>query len=67
MGTALFVGNLPDATVIPAISDFTSKTLNVKVKPNKSFLSKLLGKESPSTEVLRLIDRWKNGQKTLAI
>lgn len=65
MGTALFVGNLPDATVIPAISDFTSKTLNVKVKPNKSFLSKLLGKESPSIEVLGSIDRWKNGPENI--
>jgi hypothetical protein len=65
MGTALFVGNLPDATVIPAISDFTSKTLNVKLKPNRSFLSRLLGKESPSIEVLGLIDRWKNGPENI--
>ena len=67
MGTALIVGNLPDSTVFPAVLEFTSEALNGAAKPNKSFLSKLIGKDKPSKEVLSLLETWKQGPETLAV
>ncbi len=63
MGTTLFVGKLPDPMVFPAISEFTSKALNLPSRPNRSFLSKMLGRNSGAPEVLETNSRWKNDTK----